>query len=234
MRGITLGILGSMTALASVAACSGEGSVEAEPGSGGSIIQIGSGGVPTTGGSGGTSAAGGGGAGATGGSGGAARTGSCQGSCGQISTDGCYCDAECEVHSDCCPDFGSECKSRVKTLPAGCVSDPYFFVLCNPVDNDGCDTSAGEACDWMTGGLKCWPDGNTEPAGATCDTKAGKYCVPTYTCDGASTSNPIGTCKKYCCSSADCGGASCKAFDSYLGTLGVCESPAAGGDAAGG
>lgn len=42
-----------------------------------------------------------------------------------------------------------------------------------------------------------------------------------------------GTCRPLCCSSADCNGESCNAFDSGYGTLGVCSGAGWGSDGGG-
>jgi len=106
------------------------------------------------------------------------------------------------------------------TLPTGCVTSTSIKTYCNPVTNEGC--TGGAACDYGSGSLKCYPDGNTEQPGAQCDSKSGKFCIPTYHCDGTSDTNSLGTCKKFCCSDADCGGSTCVAASAQIGTLGVC------------
>jgi hypothetical protein len=50
---------------------------------------------------------GGGGDGAA--DGGGPTSTSCVGACGDISVDGCWCDADCVVNGDCCDDYASEC-----------------------------------------------------------------------------------------------------------------------------
>lgn len=172
------------------------------------------------GGSGGTVTGGGGGSGGSGGS----SAGSCKGVCGSSDEQpgGCYCDSACEGNGDCCTDYATECPPAPQvTLPAGCVTNKNFKTYCNPVTNEGCTAPA--SCDYSSDGVKCYPDGNTEPAGAPCDTGKNKYCIPTYHCDGASQSNPVGTCKKFCCADSDCGGGKCIAANAQIGTLGICD-----------
>lgn len=185
------------------------------------------------GGSGGTSASGGAG-GTSGGSSycTASDCGSDQPISGPGGTD-CYCDDLCHGNNDCCPDKVSVCGQGTGgsgggtniPLPTGCVTASSFATPCNPVTNEAC-TGSGAACDTGQTGVECYGSGNTEAAGAPCGgqgTTKGKYCIPTYHCDGESSSS-AGTCKKFCCSSSDCNGGTCKAFDAAnIGTLGVCE-----------
>lgn len=54
---------------------------------------------------------------------------------------------------------------------------------CNPITNEGCDTAAGEACDFDgSGGFTCYPDGNTEAVCAACDAINGPFCASGHTC----------------------------------------------------
>lgn len=246
MRYLTLTAFGLLASGLSFSACSNDDDSDGEEGTGGgAVFKIGSGGMmspddPGPPGAGGepdggpraTGGAGGGGAGGTGGT--SPPPGSCKDNCGGVSDEECFCDPECELYGDCCADFAAECK-KTFDLPPGCVIDPYFLLLCDPVTNQGC-VNDGEACDWAGGGMKCWPDGNTQNPGATCNANLNQFCVPGYTCDGATNQTPIGVCKKYCCSAQDCDGGACKPFDVQLGTLGVCGPPdggtGAGGDAA--
>lgn len=230
--------LGGILALAvAFSACTDDESDDRDSGGGGSSkFNVGSGGLKGVGGS-ALPGVGGSDAGATS-AGGASEAGpppgSCKGACGGVSSQECFCDPECELYGDCCADFGAECKNKF-SLPTGCIIDPYFLLLCNPVTNEGCDAAGGEACDWAGAGMKCWADGNTVGPGEACYASLNKFCVATYTCEGATRVDPIGVCKRYCCASTDCGGSTCKAFYAQLGTLGVCSSsPDAGaGDAAG-
>jgi hypothetical protein len=127
------------------------------------------------------------------------------------------------------------------TLPTGCVANPSQVQLdCNPVTNEGCDTAAGQACDFSQSGWTCYDPPNDAKSGDTCDVANGPYCQGTLTCDippsdagtsdaGASDAggdagqNTVGTCKHYCCSDSDCNGGTCTAFNTQFGTLGVCN-----------
>ncbi|MBK7582897.1 MAG: hypothetical protein IPI67_22215 [Myxococcales bacterium] len=197
---------------------------------------VGTGGAPV-GGAGGSS--GGSGATTSGGAGGGTSAGSCKGQCGSADPQGtaqCYCDSACEGNKDCCADYATECPSVPNLpLPAGCVN-ANFKTPCNPVTNEGC--TGAESCDYVSGGVKCYPDGNTEPADAPCDTKNNKFCVPKYHCDGASEAQPIGVCKHFCCADTDCAaGVKCVAASANIGTLGVCGgtvTPTDGGTDGGG
>jgi hypothetical protein len=111
------------------------------------------------------------------------------------------------------------------SLPSGCVTG--VTAQCNPVTNDGCDGTAGEACDLgedSSGkpGFGCFPAPNTQKLGETCSNgQSGPFCQGTLHCSGETDAGG-GSCKKFCCSSSDCGGGACTALDSQLGTVGVC------------
>jgi hypothetical protein len=89
-------------------------------------------------------------------------------------------------------------------------------VLCNPVTNEGCDTSLGEVCDrGETGGFQCSPHGATNAICNGCG--ATGWCEPGHTCYGS-------LCTKLCCDQADCGTGVCS-HDVPLAlppALGVC------------
>jgi Somatomedin B domain len=214
--------LGSAFFAACSSSSSGGGNTGGTPTVGGG----GSGGVIAGGAGGGTGATtGGGGAGGTSGAGGSTAGASCKGKCGSDQPQGspeCYCDDKCTGNKDCCSDYDKECAVPNLKLPTGCVTNANFKTPCNPVTNEGC-TAAGSSCDYGTGGVKCYPDGNTEAAGAPCDIKNNKFCVPKYHCDGASEAQPIGVCKAFCCSDSDCtGGLKCVAANASVGSLGTC------------
>lgn len=89
---------------------------------------------------------------------------------------------------------------------------------CHPVTNEGCNTSAGEACrfDPMAGAVGCFPGPNEALPGKSCD-QTSRFCRPGYFC-GASI-----RCEKLCCSDSDCpAGISCTPLISLLGDIGTC------------
>ncbi len=111
---------------------------------------------------------------------------------------------------------------------AGDISDATFLDgnpscvpldnLCHPVTNEGCDTSAGEACrfDPMAGTVACFPGPNEAKPGKLCD-QSSRFCQPGYFC-GASI-----LCEKLCCSDSDCpAGIPCAPIVSLLGDIGTC------------
>lgn len=186
--------------------------------------------------------AGGSGGMATGGGGsGGSSAGSCKGVCGSADEQpgGCYCDPACKNQSppDCCADYDTECKTTQVQLPAGCASG--ITIECNPVTNEGCNGGAGQACDLGTSSgqsvIACFDPPNDKNLGESCTNSKGPYCKGTMHCSG-DVDGGTGTCKKFCCSNADCGGGTCAAFNSQLGTLGVCEGGTtdAGTDGGGG
>ena len=91
----------------------------------------------------------------------AMRNGSCKDSCGDVSTDGCYCDDLCERIGDCCPDYSQICQvacpaveilckdgfRQADTNGDGCIDGcepiacPEIAILCDegsaPFDSDG-------------------------------------------------------------------------------------------------
>lgn len=244
MRFATLTALISVTfASTFFAACSSDdsgggntGGKTTVGGSGG--VAVGGAGGSTSGGAGGTTAGGAGGAGGT------TATGSCKGICGSADEQPgkCYCDSGCKQYNDCCPDYATECDKPKPTvqLPAGCVVPTTVKTYCNPVTNEGC-TGAGVACDFSSWGatpdakattIDCYTD-STVPGGQVCDPEGKKFCEAKHRCDGAAKGQK-GVCKRYCCSNADCGGGTCKAFDAALGTIGVCDGGSDGGSDAGG
>jgi hypothetical protein len=68
---------------------------------------------------------------------------------------------------------------------------------CNPVTNQGCDASSGEACDFDGQKFICFPPPNDQPLCAACGQSDG-WCAPGMTCVEA-------TCARYCCDDGDCG-----------------------------
>jgi hypothetical protein len=77
---------------------------------------------------------------------------------------------------------------------------------CNPVSGAGCALVNGEACDlnYDTGLFACFPPPNSAPVCGDCD-ELTLPCGSESTCvqpgDGS-----FGTCYRYCCTDADCGG----------------------------
>ncbi|MDW8251070.1 MAG: hypothetical protein RMJ98_17385, partial [Myxococcales bacterium] len=87
---------------------------------------------------------------------------------------------------------------------------------CNPVTNEGCDTAAGEACDFGINGFQCYPAPNTLGLCEKCGGEDELSCKGGLTCAG-------GKCARFCCNDSDCGGGFC---NTTTGTgvkdLGVC------------
>lgn len=102
-------------------------------------------------------------------------------------------------------------------LPSGCAASDMRFV-CNPVTNEGCDTDAGEACEYgLEDYFTCYPAPNDVEEGGACDWEQGPYCAPSLTCDS-------GVCRRHCCSDDDCEAPQrCQASDGEFGSLGVCQ-----------
>jgi hypothetical protein len=214
-------VLGGAFFVACSSSSSGGGGGTGAGGSGGQVVTGGSGGA-----TGGTTSTGGGTN--TGGGGGTVPdvTGSCASVCGSADPQGsgsgeCYCDSACAGNGDCCSDFQSSC---TVTMPSGCLDATKLTAFCNPVTNEGC-SGTGVACDLASGGaFACFDPPNDVQPGGSCENANGPWCIAQYHCDqGADAGN--GTCKKYCCTNADCtGGGNCVAFDSSVGTIGVCDT----------
>lgn len=102
-------------------------------------------------------------------------------------------------------------------LPSGCAPSDMRFA-CNAVTNEGCDTGAGEACEYgLDEYFTCYPAPNDVEEGGACDWEQGPYCAPSLTCDS-------GVCRRHCCSDDDCEASQrCQASDAEFGTLGICQ-----------
>jgi hypothetical protein len=89
---------------------------------------------------------------------------------------------------------------------------------CNPITNEGCDTAAGQACDYSSG-YKCYPPPNDVALCDECNPDAATpvNCGPGLSCVTraviASTGvNITRACARTCCDDGDCGTGYCK-FD---------------------
>jgi len=110
--------------------------------------------------------------------------------------------------------------AAASALPAGCVP-PDQTVACTPITNAGC--GAGEACDDDDlGGFKCYQPPNEVAEGGDCNVVEGPSCKAGLMCAGATADDPDGTCARFCCSSAECGGKTCQPIDPKRGSLGYC------------
>ncbi len=109
-------------------------------------------------------------------------------------------------------------------LPNGCSHAGTTFV-CEPLTNKGCDMSEREACDLDAhGGFECREPPNYVKEGGDCDAEDGPACVPGLGCDGATETDPSGTCARFCCSDTDCAaGTTCRSHDEAFGTFGFCR-----------
>lgn len=156
-----------------------------------------------------------GGTSGSGGSAGSAGSGAAAGSAGSAGSAGGAAGAAGQF----VPDSGANLP-----LPAGCVPDGMGFV-CNPVTNEGCDASAGEACEYgIDEYFTCYPPPNDVEEGGACDWEQGPFCAATLSCDFDDPDSPSGVCRRHCCTNDDCEPPeTCQAFDPEFGTLGVCR-----------
>ena len=194
-----------------IAGCGDDGG-SSTPGAGGSA-QAGSGGQAgsSAGGSGGSDAGSGGSDAGSSGSGGsdAGSGGSDAGSGGSnagsggadagnggssASTDGCSAPTESPSKGACFK-----------------IAAPH---KCNPVTNEGCDTAAGEACNFGQAGFQCYPAPNDRKLCEACSEEAG-FCEGGMVCFE-------GKCAKFCCDDGDCGGGFCNTAITGVAGLGVC------------
>ena len=73
--------------------------------------------------------------------------------------------------------------------------------LCNPVNNQGCDTANGEACDLSNSGdFICFGPPNDGTLCGACNNNNGPFCKPGLHCLA-----DIAKCVHYCCDDGDCG-----------------------------
>lgn len=108
----------------------------------------------------------------------------------------------------------------IASTPSGgaCMAD-YAEIGhdCNPVNNDGCLST--QICDWG-GYFRCYdvaPD--DAPLCGPCDNLDGPHCQVGMTCDSDGSD---GSCYRYCCTDADCGGGTCIAYSFAPIGVGVC------------
>ncbi len=108
-------------------------------------------------------------------------------------------------------------------MPTGCAPSD-LTVVCNPVTNEGCDSAAGEACEFgIEEYFMCFPAPNDVEEGGACNWEEGPWCKATLLCVSSDPESPSGVCQRACCSDEDCGSKSCVATDPEFGTLGICK-----------
>ena len=114
-----------------------------------------------------------------------------------------------------------------------CADDSWSGFDCNPLSQEPCDLTAGEACDvaidQSTGGLDnftCYPAPNVALVGEACDAGAGPWCAGGATCVPADASGTTFVCATFCCDDNACvGGTTCQVggqFAPAASDLGVC------------
>jgi hypothetical protein len=122
------------------------------------------------------------------------------------------------------PNITPICAGLPTTPPSG--GSCYAGVgSCNPGTNSECSGTPGSACDLGETGYQCYGPPNDVACGGACDGSSGPFCLPGFTCLGGGGSS----CARYCCTDADCGGAtgSCTDLTALAGyTLKVCGTAA--------
>ncbi|HNS98481.1 MAG TPA: hypothetical protein PKL73_16130 [Polyangiaceae bacterium] len=110
-----------------------------------------------------------------------------------------------------------------REMPKDCIPND-MKVVCNPLTNEGCDTAAGEACEFGVEEIfVCFPPPNDVQEGGACNWEEGPWCMPTLICDYENEEDPTGVCRKPCCSNDDCGSKSCVPMDPEFGSFGTCQ-----------
>jgi hypothetical protein len=234
-------VTGALLLLGGMAACSGDD----DSNSGGSAgSATGGTGGSETGGTGGGETGGTGG-GATGGTGGGTgqdcstcgqaecpdEVAACLGATGCLQClqgDDASCNAENEDEvtalgqclmtkcaDECSGGGGVDCDAPAVAATGGSCITIGGSNACNPVTNEGCDSSAGEACDAnQGGGYECFPAPNTQALCEECSDAVG-YCQGGMIC--------IGECARVCCDDTDCSAAgTCDKSVGLPGGVGVC------------
>jgi hypothetical protein len=113
---------------------------------------------------------------------------------------------------------------EVYSLPAGCAPAGQKY-SCDPFTNAGCRAADDEVCDDDDDdAFACFADSDKVKEGGKCNDNDGPSCGVGMTCDTLSESDPRGTCRKFCCSNANCSPPKkCVVLDPNFGTLGVCK-----------
>lgn len=116
---------------------------------------------------------------------------------GQCLVDNCA--AECGLEA------GLDCDAPATPATGGSCVTVSGTIECNPVTNDGCDSGAGEACDFNEAGdgYQCWDGPNPQTICAECSDTIG-FCAGGLSCVEASSAGDF-ACAKYCCDDTDCG-----------------------------
>lgn len=79
---------------------------------------------------------------------------------------------------------------------------------CDPTVASSCN--AGEACDLdRNDTFSCFPPPNDVAEGGACNQDGGPFCEPGLTCLNG------GTCARFCCGDADCGGKTCTFLQTF-------------------
>lgn len=132
-----------------------------------------------------------------------------------------------------------DCNAPVVAPSGGaCVTVGGLPFMCNPVSNEACNTSGGQACDFnfQSSSLVCYPPPNEGKTCDSCGTDPNSYCSAGNTC-------VAGQCARFCCDDGDCsmeGKCQPSALEalgpgfSFGGKIGVCISTAMGQGGAGG
>ncbi len=120
----------------------------------------------------------------------------------------------------CGADCSAQCDASLVTPSDGSCVLVGGPIQCNPVSNAGCNTPAGEACDYGPGGFSCYPGPNEAELCWACSA-SGPHCGPGFTC------TEDGVCAKFCCNDGDCGSGGICAISGQL-NVGHCVKGSGG------
>jgi hypothetical protein len=146
--------------------------------------------------------------------------GACAGILNPGGCDDCITMSCCTELANCNND--ANCGGCLAGSGMNCNTDPLLMALgtceqnncqakctaapppCDPITNAGCNSAAGEACDFGADAngnqdFQCYPAPNTGKLCDMCD-------LMTVFCEGGYTCNGDGLCAKFCCDDGDCAG----------------------------
>lgn len=98
----------------------------------------------------------------------------------------------------CGADCPLQCNASLVSPSNGSCVQIGGPIACNPISNEGCNSIAGEVCDWGPSGFECYGGDNLQEMCQECSPQ-GKHCHSGLTCVG-----DYGACAKFCCNDQDC------------------------------
>jgi hypothetical protein len=152
---------------------------------------------------------------------------SCVNRCGGLAPGGCWCDADCAKHNDCCADKSSVCDRRAPSCEGHCGGQSPAGCWCDgdcSGSGDGCPDRAKQ-CDAPDpcAGVTC-----EQPPAPTCadGTTRRSFASPGTCADGACTYQPSDESCRFGCQDGACRPNTCANDDECAGSyciLGRCS-----------